>query len=76
MAQFRNITDQVLYVVTDRGMEKCEPDSVLTVSDAFAESHYFQTGETGEPAIFEAVAASSSKKSKSAPIEPAVEPSN
>lgn len=74
--QFRNITEDTLWVVTDRGLEKCEPESVLTVSDEFARDVYFQTGDTGETPLFEAVTVSSSKKKTPATDEPAVEPSN
>jgi len=76
MPAFRNVTADTLWVVTDRGLEKCEPESVLTVSEAFAESVYFQTGETGEPVIWEAVAAAKSKKDTAPTTDPANAPSN
>jgi len=78
MPAFRNVTADTLWVVTDRGLEKCEPESVLTVSDAFAEAVYFQTGETGETPIWEAVvAAKTGKKDSPAPTtDPADAPSN
>lgn len=71
MAQFRNITDDVLWVVTERGMEKVEPDAVLTVSDEFAASRYWQTGETGEAAMWEAFVATGKKKS--VPADPSAD---
>lgn len=67
MPAFRNVTEETLWVATDRGLEKCDPDSVLTVSDAFAAAVYFQTGETGEPKIWEAVAAAKPSKKDPAP---------
>jgi hypothetical protein len=77
MPAFRNVTADTLWVVTDRGLEKCEPESVLTVSDAFAEAVYFQTGETGEPVIWEAVVAAKTGKKDPAPTtDPADAPSN
>lgn len=62
MAQFRNITDDDLWVATPDGLVKVEADSILTVSDEYAASVYFQTGETGETPLFEAVAATTAKK--------------
>jgi hypothetical protein len=80
MAQFRNATDEALWVATDRGLEKVEADAILTVSDEFAAQVYFQTGDTGETALFAAVAAPAAKKA-AAPVEtstpdPAAEPTN
>jgi len=76
VAQFRNVTEHVLYTVTPSGLERVEPDSILTVPDDFAAARYWQTGETGEPVIWEAVdmapAARGGKKSNPTP-EPAVE---
>lgn len=57
MAQFRNITEETLFVATDTGLVKVEADSILTVSDEFAASVYFQVGEQGETALFAPVAA-------------------
>jgi hypothetical protein len=80
MAQFRNVTDEALWVATDRGLDKVEADAILTVSDEFAAQVYFQTGDTGETALFAAVAAPAAKKA-AAPVEtstpvPAAEPTN
>ena len=72
MPQYRNITDETLFVVTERDLVKVEPDSILTVSDDFAKQVYFQTGETGEPKLWAAVAAPS-KKSTTAQPTPADE---
>jgi len=88
MAQFRNVTDDALWVVTDRGLEKVEADAILTVSDEYAAQVYFQTGETGETALWAAVSAPAAKKADAAPVAdpvpapetstpaPAAEPTN
>jgi hypothetical protein len=73
MAQFRNVTDDTLWVVTDRGLEKVEADAILTVSDEFAAQVYFQTGETGETALWAAVSAPAAKK-VAAPVETSTTP--
>lgn len=75
MAQFRNVTEETLYTVTPQGLVRVEPDSILTVADDFAESRYWQTGETGESQIWEVVDVSSSRgsKKKNTDPEPAVE---
>jgi hypothetical protein len=75
MPQFRNITEDTLWVATDVGLIKVEPESVLTVSDAWAEAVYFQTGETGETPMWEPVAAKSSKKDPAPADPPADAPS-
>jgi hypothetical protein len=80
MAQFRNVTDDTLWVVTDRGLEKLDADAILTVSDEFAAMVYFQTGDTGETPLWAAVSAPAAKKA-AAPVEtftpdPAAEPTN
>lgn len=71
MAQYRNITEETLYLVTDSGLVKVEADSVVTVSDDFAATVYFQTGETGEPALWELVAKAPSSKKSTQPADPA-----
>lgn len=75
MAQFRNVTEETLYTVTPQGLVRVEPDSILTVADDFADSRYWQTGETGEPQIWERVdeAPSRGKNKKITDPEPAVE---
>jgi hypothetical protein len=80
MAQFRNVTDEALWVATDRGLEKVEADAILTVSDDYAAMVYFQTGDMGETALWAAVSAPATKKA-AAPVEtstpdPAAEPTN
>jgi hypothetical protein len=62
MAQFRNVTDEDLWVATPEGLVKVESDAILTVSDEYAATVYFQVGETGEPALFEAVVTTTAKK--------------
>ena len=62
MAQFRNATDDARWVVTPEGLVKVEADSILTVSDDFAALVYFQTGDTGEDVLWEAVKAPAAKK--------------
>lgn len=69
MAKFRNITDETLHVDTDRGLSAVEPDGVLTVSDAFAASRYFQTGETGETPMWAVVVDGKAAVSKSTPVK-------
>lgn len=69
MAQYRNITEDTLWAVTDAGMVKVDPESVLTVDDTWAGDMYFQTGDTGETPLFEVVA--STKKKVSDPVPPA-----
>ena len=77
MPAYRNITDETLWVATDRGLEKCEPESVLTVSDELAALLYFQTGETGETPIWEAVVTAKTGKKDPAPTtDPADAPNN
>ena len=71
MAQFRNVTDDDLWVATPDGLVKVEADSILTVSDEYAASVYFQTGETGETPLFEAVAVSTAKKTTTTQTAPA-----
>jgi hypothetical protein len=71
MAQFRNITDDDLWVATPDGLVKVESDAILTVSDEYAASVYFQTGDTGEVALFEAVASSTAKKTTTTQTAPA-----
>lgn len=73
MPQFRNITEETLWVVTDTGLVKVEPESVLTVSDEWASLVYFQTGETGETPMWEPVVQTSTKKKSD---QPAAEPSD
>lgn len=65
MAQFRNITDETLFVATDSGLVKVEADAIITVSDEFAGSVYFQVGEQGESALFAAVTSAPAGKGKS-----------
>ena len=62
MAQFRNATDEARWVATPEGLVKVEADSILTVSDDFAALVYFQTGDTGEDVLWEAVKAPAAKK--------------
>ena len=62
MAQFRNATDETRWVATPDGLVKVEADSILTVSDDFAAAVYFQTGETGEDVLWEAVKVPATKK--------------
>jgi len=71
MAQYRNITDDDLWVATPEGLVKVESDAILTVSDEYAASVYFQTGETGEVALFESVATSTAKKTTTTQTAPA-----
>ena len=80
MAQFRNVSDDDLWVATDRGLVKVEADSILTVSDDYAAAVYFQTGDTGETPLWAAVSAPAAKKA-AAPVQtpttdPASEPTN
>jgi hypothetical protein len=75
MAQFRNITDTAVLVITDRGLEKVEADAILTVSDEYAAQVYFQTGETGETPLWAAVSAPAAKKADAAPaVDPTPAP--
>lgn len=77
MAQYRNITEDTLWVVTDAGMVKVDPESVLTVDDTWAGDMYFQTGDTGETPLFEVVASTKKKASDPAPSDPPADaPSN
>jgi hypothetical protein len=71
MAQFRNITDDDLWVATPEGLVKVESDAILTVSDEYAALVYFQTGETGEVALFEVVVTSTAKKTTNTQTAPA-----
>ena len=71
MAQFRNVTDDDLWVATPEGLVEVKADSILTVSDDYAATVYFQTGETGEAPLFEAVAASTAKKTTTTQTAPA-----
>lgn len=60
MREFRNISGQTLFV--DLGGSRSvevEPDAVVQTSDD--DERYWQTGETGEPAIWEVVVKKSSK---------------
>ncbi len=52
MPKFRNVTDEPLSVQTETGLVTVAPDAILTVSQAFADSHYMQTGETGETPLW------------------------
>jgi hypothetical protein len=70
MAQFRNISGESLFVATDRGLVECENDSILDVSDEFAATVYFQTGDTGETPLFEAVIAQSARSNKNSTPTP------
>ena len=71
MAQYRNITDDDLWVATPDGLVKVESDAIITVSDDYAASVYFQTGDTGETPLFEAVAAATAKKTSPTITAPA-----
>jgi len=71
MAQYRNVTDEDLWVSTPDGLVKVESDAILTVSDEYAASVYFQTGETGEVALFEVVASTTAKKTTTTQTAPA-----
>ena len=71
MAQFRNISDEDLWVATPEGLVKVEVDSILTVSDDYAATVYFQTGDTGETPLFEAVVTSTAKKTTTTQTAPA-----
>jgi len=80
MAQYRNITDEDLWVATDRGLVKVEAEGILTVSDDYAAAVYFQVGDTGETPLWAAVSTPAAKKA-AAPVEasitdPASEPTN
>lgn len=68
MAQFRNITDEARWVVVESGTVEVLPDSILEVSDAFAELVYFQVGDHGETPIWEAVSVPKGKKSSTPTI--------
>lgn len=57
MPKYRNITDEPLTVVTETGMVTVQPDAILTVSQTYADAHYIQTGETGEPPLWAPVEA-------------------
>jgi hypothetical protein len=61
--KYRNITDETLHVDTDRGLVAVEPDALLVVSAAFAATRYWQTGETGEDALWALVEDAPAKKS-------------
>lgn len=63
MPKFRNITDEIRHVDTERGLVTVGPDEVLTLSDAYVASHYIQTGETGEEPLWAPVDETPIKKS-------------
>lgn len=65
MAKYRNITKTTLWVDLGNGQfPKVEPGEIVDIPDS---DRYVQTGETGEDAMWEAVAsASTAKKSATA----------
>lgn len=63
MTQYRNISGDVLYVPALRA-PRVEPGEIAEFPDDYP--CYVQTGETGEPALWEAV---TPLKKKSAPAE-------
>lgn len=67
MAQFRNISGDTLWVATDRGLVECDTDTIIDVSDEFASTVYFQTGDTGETALFALVKADAPKTKTTIP---------
>jgi len=71
MAQYRNVTDDDLWVATPDGLVKVESDAILTVSDDYAATVYFQTGATGETPLFESVVTSTAKKTTTTQTAPA-----
>lgn len=51
MPQYRNITDETLFVDTGTGtLARVAPDEVFTLSES--DERYVQTGESGERALF------------------------
>jgi hypothetical protein len=55
--KFRNVSDRELSVETERGWQSVKPDEVLSLPRAFVESHYMQTGDTGEQKLWDPVLA-------------------
>ena len=51
--ELRNITGQTLWVDDRNGLSKVEPDGIYAVQAG--DERYFQTGETGEVALWEEV---------------------
>ena len=60
--ELRNITGQTLWVDDRNGLAKVEADGIYTV--AADDDRYFQTGETGEPALWEEVTKASKAATK------------
>jgi len=48
--ELRNITGQTLWVDDRNGLTKVDPDGIYTVADG--DDRYYQTGETGEVALW------------------------
>jgi hypothetical protein len=63
MAKYRNITTDTLYAVTAGGYIKCAPGEVIDGDD----STYWQTGATGEDALWELVSATAKAKKSQSP---------
>lgn len=59
--KFRNVSGRELSVEADGVWQDVKPDEVLTLSDQFVADHYIQTGDTGEDALWEPVAAALKK---------------
>lgn len=67
MAKYRNITHETLAVDLGQfGLVTVEPEGVFEVSASYP--NYIQTGETGEPALFELVD-TTTKKAAAAPAK-------
>lgn len=65
MAKYRNVTDHTLVVDIGHGrFASVDPGEIVTIPDN--PDRYVQTGETGEPALFEAVATTTTKSATAA----------
>ena len=66
--QFRNVSGETLWVdLGDGRLQKVGDGELLTVSAAFLDGHYMQTGDTGEAPLWAPASTASKKTASTAP---------
>lgn len=71
-AEYRNVSGETLWVDLGTGrLEKVGDGDVVLVSALFLESHYMQTGATGESPLW---SSSTNPTTKPAAVAPAADP--
>lgn len=69
MSKYRNISGRTLSVRTERGFVDVPDGEVVEHTAAYEAAHYIQTGEQGEPALWEPVDAGKGKAPKGGAVK-------